>query len=148
MFATKEQKREAEEISTSSNNIGKGTFLQGNIETYGNIRIEGKVKGDITAKSKIALGQSSQIEGNIIAQNADIEGEVKGKVEVSELLVLKSTAVVNGDIVTGKMIVETGAVFNGSCKMGTPAKEIKITEAGGGLTAHANTLRPGESKAN
>ena len=147
MFATKEQKREAEEISTSSNNIGKGTFLQGNIETHGNIRIEGKVKGDITAKSKIALGQSSLIEGNIIAQNADIEGEVKGRVEVSELLVLKSTAVVNGDIVTGKMIVETGAVFNGSCKMGTQAKEIKINETSG-LTAHANTLRPGESKAN
>jgi cytoskeletal protein CcmA (bactofilin family) len=64
------------------------------------------------------------------------------------LLVLKSTAVVNGDIVTGEMIVETGAVFNGSCKMGTPSKEIKITEAGAGLIAHANTLRPGESKAN
>jgi cytoskeletal protein CcmA (bactofilin family) len=148
MFTTKEQKRVAEEISTSSNNIGKGTFLQGNIETYGNIRIEGKVKGDITSKSKIALGQGCQVEGNIIAQNADIEGEVKGRVEVTELLVLKSTAVVNGDISTGKMIVETGAVFNGSCKMGIPAKEIKISDANGGLTAHANTIRQGEAKAN
>jgi len=147
MFATKEQKRVAEEISTSSNNIGKGTFLQGNIETYGNIRIEGKVKGDVISKSKIALGQSSQVEGNIIAQNADIEGEVKGRVEVTELLVLKSTAVVNGDISTGKMIVETGAVFNGACKMGIPAKEIKLTDTNG-LTSHANTIRQGEAKAN
>lgn len=147
MFATKEQKRVAEEISTSSNNIGKGTFLQGNIETYGNIRIEGKVKGDVTSKAKVALGQSSQVEGNVIAQNADIEGEIKGRVEVTELLVLKSTAVVNGDIATGKMIVETGAVFNGSCKMGIPAKEIKLSDANG-LTTHANTLRQGEAKAN
>jgi len=147
MFATKEQKRVAEEISTSSNNIGKGTFLQGNIETYGNIRIEGKVKGDVTSKSKVALGQSSQIEGNVIAQNADIEGEVKGRVEVTELLVLKSTAIVNGDISTGKMVVETGAVFNGSCKMGIPAKEIKLTDTNG-LTAQANTIRQGEAKAN
>ena len=147
MFTTKEQKRVAEEISTSSNNIGKGTFLQGNIETYGNIRIEGKVKGDVTSKAKVALGQSSQVEGNVIAQNADIEGEIKGRVEVTELLVLKSTAVVNGDIATGKMIVETGAVFNGSCKMGIPAKEIKLSDANG-LTTHANTLRQGEAKAN
>jgi cytoskeletal protein CcmA (bactofilin family) len=83
MFTTKEQKRVAEEISNSSNNIGKGTFLEGMIETFGNIRIEGKVKGDVKSKSKIALGESSQIEGNIIAQNADIEGEVKGRVEVT-----------------------------------------------------------------
>ena len=130
MFTSKEQKRVAEEISNSSNNIGKGTFLEGNIETYGNIRIEGKVKGDIKSKSKVALGQSSQVEGNIIAQNADLEGEVKGTIEVSELLVLKSTAVINGDIVTGKMVVEPGAVFNGTCKMGGSAKEIKISGNG------------------
>lgn len=146
MFTTKEQKRVAEEISNSSNNIGKGTFLEGTIETFGNIRIEGKVKGDVKSKSKIALGESSQIEGNILAQNADIEGEVKGRVEVSELLVLKSTAVIHGDILTGKMVIENGAVFNGSCKMGTPSKEIKIGE--NGLSAHANAVRQSEAKAN
>ena len=82
MLTSKEQKRAAEEISTSSNNIGKGTYLEGNIETYGNIRIEGKVTGNVKSKSKVALGNSSQIQGNIIAQNADIEGEVKGKIEM------------------------------------------------------------------
>jgi cytoskeletal protein CcmA (bactofilin family) len=131
MFTTKEEKRVAEEISNSSNTIGKGTFLEGNVETYGNIRIEGKVTGNIKSKSKIALGPSSQVQGNIQSQNADIEGEVKGKIEIAELLVLKSTAVINGDISTGKLVVEPGAVFNGSCKMGAAVKEIKITENGG-----------------
>lgn len=130
MFTSKEQKRVAEEISNSSNNIGKGTFLDGNIETYGNIRIEGKVNGNVKSKSKVALGNSSHVEGNIISQNADIEGEVKGKLEIAELLVLKATAVINGDIVTGKLVVEPGAVFNGSCKMGATIKEIKISENG------------------
>ena len=139
MFTTKEEKRVAEEISNSSNSIGKGTFLQGNIETYGNIRIEGKVKGDVKSKSKVALGNASQVEGNILAQNADIEGEVKGRIEVSELLVLKATAVINGDIVTGKMVVEPGAVFNGSCRMGAAIKEIRMTD---------NGVRAGEAKAN
>jgi cytoskeletal protein CcmA (bactofilin family) len=131
MFASKEEKRVAEEISNSSNTIGKGTFLEGNVETYGNIRIEGKVTGNIKSKSKVALGPSSQVQGNIISQNADIEGEVKGKIEVGELLVLKATAVINGDISTGKLVVEPGAVFNGSCKMGAAVKDIKITENGG-----------------
>lgn len=131
MFTSKEEKRVAEEISNSSNTIGKGTFLEGNVETYGNIRIEGKVTGNIKSKSKIALGPSSQVHGNITSQNADIEGEVKGKLEVAELLVLKATAVINGDIITGKLVVEPGAVFNGSCKMGAAVKDIKITDNGG-----------------
>src|SRR5690349_15255101 len=126
MLTSKEQKRVADEISNSSNTIGKGTFLEGNIETYGNIRIEGKVTGNIKSKSKVALGHSSHVQGNIIAQNSDIEGEVKGKIEVAELLVLKATAVINGDIITGKLVVEPGAVFNGSCKMGATIKHIKI----------------------
>ncbi|MCU0383205.1 MAG: polymer-forming cytoskeletal protein [Cyclobacteriaceae bacterium] len=131
MLNTKEQKRAAEELSSSSNTIGKGTFLEGNIETYGNIRIEGRIRGDVKSKSKVALGNSSNIEGNITAQNADIEGEVKGKLDIAETLVLKATAVVHGDINTGKLVVEPGAVFNGSCKMGATIKEIKIASENG-----------------
>jgi cytoskeletal protein CcmA (bactofilin family) len=142
MLNSKDQKRSAEENANSSNTIGKGTFLEGNVETYGNIRIEGKVVGNIKSKSKVALGHQSHVQGNILAQNADIEGEVKGKLEISELLVLKATAVINGDIITGKMVVEPGAVFNGSCKMGAVVKDIKIGENNG----IARTLGQPEAK--
>ncbi|MCB0487393.1 MAG: polymer-forming cytoskeletal protein [Cyclobacteriaceae bacterium] len=142
MFTSKEQKKVAEEISNSTNTIGKGTVLEGNIETYGNIRIEGKVIGNIKSKSKIALGNSSNVQGNIIAQNADLEGEVKGKIEISEMLILKATAVVNGDIVTGKLVVEPGAVFNGTCKMGASIRDIKMGENGQG----SRSFRPEEAK--
>ncbi len=139
MLNTKEQKRAAEELSSSSNTIGKGTYLEGNIETYGNIRIEGKIKGDVKSKSKVALGNLSHIEGNVIAQNADIEGEVRGRLDISEVLVLKATAVIHGDISTGKLIVEPGAVFNGTCKMGATIKEIKIT-ADNGFSQQAKSI--------
>ena len=137
MFTSKEQKKVAEEISNSTNTIGKGTVLEGNIETFGNIRIEGKVIGNIKSKSKIALGNSSYVEGNIMAQNADLEGEVKGRIEISEMLILKATAVVHGDIITGKLVVEPGAVFNGSCKMGASVRDIKLGDNGQG----SRTLR-------
>ncbi|MEQ8304074.1 MAG: polymer-forming cytoskeletal protein [Cyclobacteriaceae bacterium] len=142
MFTSKEQKKVAEEISNSTNTIGKGTVLEGNVETYGNIRIEGKVIGNIKSKSKIALGNSSNVQGNIIAQNADVEGEVKGKLEITEMLILKATAVVNGDIITGKLVVEPGAVFNGSCRMGAAVRDIKLGENGQG----SRSFRPEEAK--
>ena len=115
-----------QDASNSSNIIGKGTIVEGNIETYGNIRVEGKVNGSVKSKSKIALGQSSYVDGNIIAQNAEISGEVAGVVDISDQLILRPTAVIAGDIVTNKLIVESGATFNGGCKMGVAQKEIKI----------------------
>lgn len=142
MLQSKEQKRAAEEISSSSNVIGKGTTIDGNIETSGNIRIEGKVVGNIKSRAKIALGNGSQVDGNITAQNADIEGHVKGKIDIQDLLVLKATAVIAGDISTGKLVIEPGATFNGSCKMGAGLRDFKAAENGFG-----RSLRPEEAKA-
>lgn len=128
MFNKQEKKAVEEQLTTSSSTIGKGTSLVGNIEILGNLRIDGRVKGHITSKSKLVLGNSSFVDGTILAQNVEIEGEVTGCVEVTELLVLKSTARIHGDIITSKMVVEAGAVFNGTCQMGASAKEIKLSE--------------------
>lgn len=132
MFKNKEENMAAQEASNSSNIIGKGTLVEGNIETFGNIRIEGKVNGSVKSKSKIVLGQSSFVEGNIAAQNGEISGEVKGVVEISEQLILRPSASIDGDIITNKLIVEAGASFNGGCKMGVTQKEIKIGVNGQG----------------
>ncbi|MEQ8238820.1 MAG: polymer-forming cytoskeletal protein [Cyclobacteriaceae bacterium] len=125
MFKKQEQKS-TESLTSSSNTIGKGSVMEGNLETFGNIRVEGKVIGNLVTKSKAALGNAAKLEGTILSQNAEIEGHIVGTIEVTELLVLKSTAVIDGDIITNKLIVESGAVFNGSCKMGVKSKEIKI----------------------
>ena len=118
--------KEVEELSNSSNIIGKGTSVHGNVETFGNIRVEGKVVGDIKTKSKAAFGQSSHVEGSVLAQNAEVAGHITGTIEVTEQLVLKPTASIDGDIITNKLLVESGASFNGKCKMGVQSKEIKI----------------------
>jgi len=115
----------SEEVS-NSNIIGKGTILTGDLETFGNLRVEGKLNGNIKSKSKIAFGQSSEVDGSVLAQNAEIAGHVTGMVEIAETLVLKASAVIDGDIITNKLLVESGAVFNGSCKMGVKSKEIHI----------------------
>ncbi len=126
MFNNKENKKDLNELRDSSNNIGKGTILEGDIQTFGNIRIEGRLTGNVKSKSKIVLSDSSAVDGSILAQNAEVAGEVKGSVEVSELLILRSSATIHGDIMTNKLVVEAGATFNGTCKMGAIIKEITI----------------------
>lgn len=112
-------KAKAVDPVTINNIIGQGSHLEGNITAMGNLRIEGKVTGTIQAKAKIVLSHTAQLQGNIMAQNAEIGGEVKGIIEVTELLLLKSTAVVWGDITASKLVFEEGAYFDGKCKMGT-----------------------------
>jgi len=118
IFNKKLEEKQELQAANLSNSIGKGTTITGDVEAYGNIRIEGKIIGNIYSKSKVVLGNGSYVEGNITAQNAEIEGEVKGKLEITDLLSLKSTALINGDIYTAKMVVEIGAKFNGKCDMG------------------------------
>lgn len=116
---SKDQKRAAEDITSSSTFISKGTVIQGNIETPGNFRIEGKLTGNLTSKAKVALGPVASVTGDIKAQNAEVDGTIDGNVDVAELLTLKATAVVTGNITTSKLVVEPGAVFNGKCTMTT-----------------------------
>ncbi len=100
------------------NIIGVGTTIKGDIETEGNIRIDGILIGNIKAQGKLVMGAQSSITGDIIADNADIEGKITGNLQISQRLELKSTAKVIGDIQTTRLVIDEGAIFEGACYMG------------------------------
>lgn len=106
------------------NLIGNGTKIVGDIQSTGDVRIDGILTGNIVINGKFVLGPSGVVEGNVTSGNADISGEIKGKVNVTELLSLKASAKINGDIVTGKLAIEPGAIFSGSCNMGAKVKNM------------------------
>lgn len=104
---------------SSSNHIGAGTSIEGEIKSNGVIRIDGKVVGTINSTEKLVVGQSGVIEGDIQCKNAIVEGKIRGTLKVANILDLKKSAVIEGDISTQKLVVEEGAVFNGTCSMGS-----------------------------
>ncbi len=107
------------------NRIVKGTKIEGDIRSDSNIRIDGVLKGTITTKGRLVIGQTGSIEGEVVCNNADIEGVLVGKITVNELLSLKSTAKLTGDILTNKLAIEPGANFSGTCSMGGVIKDLK-----------------------
>jgi cytoskeletal protein CcmA (bactofilin family) len=119
MFANKDDnKRKPKGIDGQELNlIGSGTSIAGDINSTGDLRIDGNVKGNVVSKARLVLGPNGTIDGDIQAQNADIQGSVKGRVTISEILFLKGTARIDGDILTNKLVVESGASFNGNCVM-------------------------------
>lgn len=115
--------------ASSINLIGAGTVIEGDVRSNGDLRIDGTVIGNVNSKAKVVLGATGVVEGDINCQNADISGTIKGKISISELLFLKASSKITGDILTGKLIVEVGASFTGSCNMGPMIKDINLKDA-------------------
>lgn len=103
------------------NMIGPGTKIVGNIETNGDIRIDGNIEGNINSKGKVVVGNNGFVKGEVICSNAEISGTVHGKMAITELLSLKASSKVSGDIKSGKLSIEPGALFTGTCAMGNTA---------------------------
>lgn len=115
-------KKNVENNGSVPNLLAKGTRLSGEIETLGDIRIDGHLSGKIIAKGKVVVGQEGFVEGSIECKNIDICGKVEANINTEELTVLKNTAKIKGDIVTKRISIEPGAVFEGHCKMEYPEK--------------------------
>lgn len=113
------------------NIINSGTQITGDVNSDGDMRVDGTIKGYLTSKARLVLGPTAVIDGDIKASNIEISGEVKGNIFASELLTIKATAKISGDIVSNKLIIEAGASFNGTCKMTKP-KEASITTGNNG----------------
>lgn len=103
--------------SPARNIIGNGTVIKGEIESHGDIRIDGKVMGTVKSTGKIVLGQNGVIEGDIFCKQADLSGQVKGKLTVEELTSMKSTSHIEGELSTKQLYIEIGARFIGKCEM-------------------------------
>ena len=106
--------------SHSRNNLVKGTVVTGNITSQSDIRIDGRVNGNINCQAKLVIGPSGHVEGEITCQNAVIEGHVVGDIRAEQKLKLSRTSSLNGKITTGSLDIEPGAAFNGACEIIKP----------------------------
>ncbi|MBC8308350.1 MAG: polymer-forming cytoskeletal protein [Pelagibacterales bacterium] len=125
MFSNLNESIKKTEMTETINTIGAGTIVTGDIQSKGDIRLDGILKGSVNTSGKVVLGKEGIIEGDVVCNSADISGTLKAKITVSQLLSLKATAKLNGEIITNKLSIEPGAAFTGSCSMGAVIKDIK-----------------------
>lgn len=110
------------------NQIAKGTSIQGDIKTEGVLRIDGTLEGSIESTGKVVVGPSGKINGSITCTSSNISGEVRAKVIVKDLLELQASAKLHGEITVGKLSIQPGATFSGTCSMGGVVKELSREE--------------------
>lgn len=91
--------------------IGADVAIKGNVEASADLHVDGVVEGDIACTS-LVQGESSRIEGSIVADGARLAGLLRGTITVRELVVLK-TARIEGDVHYETLTIEQGANVNG-----------------------------------
>lgn len=118
----------AEKDGVATTVIAKGTTIEGKFECSENVRLDGIIQGEVKVDKRFVMGEGSFVQGNINARDAAVKGKVKGDVHVREALHLMETAVIEGNITAKTMIVDEGARYNGTCRIGDTSAVISNTK--------------------
>ena len=126
--------------------VGKGARLEGNLVSAGSLRIDGQVKGKITAEGDVSLSPQSDVDAEIRAANVVVAGRFKGNIMATNRTELSRGGSVEGNVNTKVLVVAEGASFTGQSVMdgrtGTTAPTSASTSTEGSAAAGAPAADP------
>lgn len=108
--------------------ISAGVYIEGKVTSNGNVRIDGKLQGDIAAEGNVTVGEGGEVNGEIKAEVINVGGTVNGSLSAKEKVVLEAKSNLKGDLVTKILVIEAGAMFDGKSSMGSEAPRMPRQE--------------------
>jgi cytoskeletal protein CcmA (bactofilin family) len=109
---------------TLSGFVGGGTVVTGEANFKAMMRVDGHLSGRVSSSSgTLIVGANGKVDANIEVAVAVIHGTINGDIIATQRLELGRAAKMNGNIQTPSLIIEQGAVFEGTCKM------VQMTQA-------------------
>jgi cytoskeletal protein CcmA (bactofilin family) len=98
--------------------VGSGTVITGEASFKSMLRVDGRFSGRITSGTgTLIVGSGGQVDANIEVSVCTIHGVVNGDIIAGQRIELGRAAKLSGNIQTPSLVIEQGAVFEGSCKM-------------------------------
>ena len=92
--------------------VGPGTKIEGTVVAAGSLRVEGEVKGKITAEREVTLSPQGRVEANIQAGSIVLAGQVKGNLAAKGDVSLPADSRLDGNIRAHN--VDVGGVVKGN----------------------------------
>jgi len=109
--------------------VGANVKLQGTISDNNDIVIHGAVDGEVISEKNINITPSAVVKGPIKGMIITVAGTVEGDIEGTEKTEILPTGKVIGSINTSELIIQSGAIFNGECKMTKENKTMRETKS-------------------
>jgi cytoskeletal protein CcmA (bactofilin family) len=131
--------------------VGNGTNMTGEANFKGMLRVDGHLSGRVSSvDGTLIVSTGGQVDANVEVSVAQIYGTVNGDVIASKRIELGRVAKVNGNIQTPALVIEQGAIFEGSCRMQElrdeqTKAETRAATATGTSGATSTTATPGTS---
>ena len=127
--------------------IGAKTDLKGDIVFTGGLRVDGKVRGNITAKgdgnSTLVLSENAAVTGNVTVPHIITNGTIKGNVRAAERIELQPKAEISGDVYYKVIEMSLGAVINGNLVR----EAVGVNEVNKGTVTRLKSAGEGSSEA-
>ena len=97
--------------------IGNEAYFQGTLTAKGSLRIDGRVDGSIVDAKTVTIGKSGKVKGDVSCEVCYVCGEIRGNITALDHVEALAGCRIDGDIRSPKVMLEEGALFNGSCSM-------------------------------
>ena len=97
--------------------LAKDVVFRGTMTLKGNVRVDGRIEGEVHSTGSLTIGEHAVITGNIIAETVIVSGKIKGDIIASKKITLLPPGIVIGDIRTPVISIEAGAIFHGLSEM-------------------------------
>ncbi len=82
-----------------------------------NLQINGKFDGTLDTKGNLSIGPTAKVKATIRGEGISVAGEVSGTITATTYLKLLPSACVTGKVISPRVIMEDGAVLQGSLEM-------------------------------
>jgi len=101
--------------------IGQTLFLKGTLSAAEDIRIAGRVEGEIELQGHVLTVQpTAELTAGVWAKSVIVEGAMRGDIVAGESVALQVTASMIGKIAAPRIAICEGADFNGRVETSLP----------------------------
>lgn len=98
--------------------VGMGTSLTGEANFKAMLRVDGHLSGRVSSPDgTLIVSAGGQVDADVQVSIALINGTINGDITATKRIEMGRVAKVNGNIQTPALVVEQGAIFEGSCRM-------------------------------
>ncbi len=111
--------------AASESIIGAGADFTGTVFARSGIRIEGTLTGDALTESRVVIGETAAVTGDIIAEAVTVGGMVRGNVTARRVSILRTGRLL-GDLRLERLSTEEGAFLQGQVRM---EQQVDVAEA-------------------
>ncbi len=93
--------------------LGKTIAIKGELRSFEDLTLEGRIDGPVWCDGSLVVASGADVSGEVIARDITVFGRFNGQLVATEVVDIRADADVSGRVITGRLILDDSARFNG-----------------------------------